>query len=118
MPVAASVLSAMCPASAEVRNAWSMPRSASDIARRMSAVVLSAPVAAPSVTARITSRMPWRSKRCALSASSVSSCTFARMSVPSRTVSLAAALMPASDRSWGVPFAISPSRFRFDRPIL
>ena len=58
LPVAARVLSAMCPASAEVRSAWSMPRSASDIARRMSAVVFSAPVAAPSVTARITSRMP------------------------------------------------------------
>jgi hypothetical protein len=58
-----------------------------------SARLSSAPSAIPSVTARTTSRMLYRSKRPLVSASNVMSRIRARMSTPSRTDSLAAFLM-------------------------
>src|SRR6185295_5687992 len=81
-PAAAIWRSASAPACTDAVSAWSMPRKPSARVWRTPRPLPSAPRLMPSVTERTTSRIVSRSKRRALSDSSVRSCTRPRMSPP------------------------------------
>src|SRR5262245_53052080 len=120
-PAATICCNADSPASTDLVSASSMPRNACPIALRKLPPLAGAALAIPSVTERTTSRMPSRSKRRFLSASSVSSRTRLLTSAPAFIASLAALRMELESLSLAmetqVLFEWRPGEVEAHRPV-